>query len=81
MSEISDRELKVNGSGAPDPTAYQAIKNIEEEERRTSIFNSRMYKLVGTIYNICNFAGVKISGTIVFTDDEGRTYKVKKVKN
>lgn len=76
-----DKDLKVNGSGAPDPTAYVAIKNVEEFERTRGAFNTLCYKVVGMIYNICNFAGLRIQGNLIFKDAAGHVFKVKNVKN
>lgn len=79
--KITDRELRVNASGAPDPTAYEAIMNVEEFERTRPIFNSMCYKIVRMFYDICNFAGVRIQGSLIFKDDAGHVFKVKNVKN
>jgi len=58
---LNDRDLRKNAEGYPDPTAYEAIKNIEEEER----FN----KLLHTIFNICELSGFRIEGRIVLVDE------------
>ncbi len=51
---------KLNGSGCKDLTAYEAIRNVESEER----FN----KLLKTIFSICELAGFHVEGRIVLKD-------------
>lgn len=65
---MNDRDLRKNAEGYPDPTAYEAIKNIEEEER----FN----KLLHTIFNICELSGFRIEGRIVLINKvTGKVYR------
>lgn len=61
-----DRELRRNASGYFDPTAYEAMKNIEAEER--------FHKLLDTIFAICDLSGFHIEERIVIKDK--RTGKV-----
>lgn len=65
---MDDRDLKLNGSGYPDPTAYTAIKNIEREE------DWKVRKLLHTIYCVCELAGFRVEGRIALKDN--RTGKV-----
>lgn len=58
---MTDRESRRNASGYPDPTAYEAIKNIEREDER---FN----KLLRAIFNICELSGFQIEGRITLID-------------
>jgi hypothetical protein len=51
---------KLNGSGCKDLTAYEAIRNVESEDR----FN----KLLKTIFNICDLAGFHVEERIVLKD-------------
>ncbi len=53
-------DLKRNGSGYYDPTAYKAIVEVEEEKK--------VKKLVTTILYICNLAGFHVEGRIVLKD-------------
>ena len=53
--------LKRNASGYIDPTAYEAITNIESE-------NERFKKLLNSIFNICDLADFEIMGRIVLVD-------------
>lgn len=54
-------DLKRNASGYIDPTAYEAITNIESE-------NDRFKKLLNSIFNICDLADFEIMGRIVLVD-------------
>lgn len=59
---MNDRDLRKNAEGYSDPTAYEAIKNIEKED------DLRFHKLLRTIFYICNAAGFEIEGRIVLVD-------------
>lgn len=59
---MNDRELRKNASGCSDPTAYQAIKNIDREDEN-------FHKLLHTIFNICELSGFRIEGRIVLVDE------------
>jgi len=62
-------ELKKNGSGYTDPTAYKAIKKVEKE-------SERFHRLLNTIFYICDLAGFHVEGRIVLKDKEtGRIWK------
>lgn len=50
-----------NAEGYSDPTAYQALKNIEAEEER-------FRKLLYAIFDICELADFAIEGRIVLID-------------
>lgn len=63
MGLIQNKSLKTNGEGYPDPTAYAAIKEIMEEERRVS-------RLIHIIKGICDFAGFHVEGRIVLKDNK-----------
>ena len=51
---------KLNGSGCKDLTAFEAIRNVESEER----FN----KLLKTIKNVCELSGFRLEERIVLRD-------------
>lgn len=55
------RNERKNSEGYSDPTAYQALKNIEVEEER-------FHKLLYAIFDICELAGFEIEGRIVLVD-------------
>jgi hypothetical protein len=61
------KEFKKNSSGYVDPTAYEAIKNIDEE-------NARFQKLLTAIFCMCDLAGFHLESRIVLRDK--RTGKV-----
>ena len=66
---MNDRELRRNAEGYSDPTAYQAIKNIDREDEN-------FHKLLHTIFYICENAGFHIEGRIGLVDDEtGRVWR------
>lgn len=60
---MNDRELKRNGSGYTDPTAYNAIKNADKE-------SERFYKLLYMIFDICELSGFSIEGRITLKDNK-----------
>jgi len=64
---MNDKDLRKNGEGYSDPTAYEAIKNADKEDEK---FN----KLLHTIFYLCELAGFQIQGRIVLLDK--RTGKV-----
>ena len=66
---MNDRDLWLNASGCPDPTAYKTIKNIDKEIER-------FHKLLHTIFNICELSGFRIEGRIVLVDEAtGKVYR------
>jgi hypothetical protein len=66
---MNDRDLRKNAEEYSDPTAYEAIKNIDKEDER-------FHKLLHTIFYICNVAGFEIEGRIVLLDKKtGRIWR------
>lgn len=63
----NDKDIKLNGSGYLDLTAYKAIKNVEEGE-------VRFRKLLDTIFTICELSGFHVEERIVIKDK--RTGKI-----
>lgn len=64
-----DDDIRKNASGYSDPTAYQAIKNIENED-------DKFYKLLDTIFNICELSGFHLEERIVLKDkNTGKVYR------
>lgn len=57
-------ELKRNGSGYYDPTAYKAITNIEKEPSDAERFR----KLLNAIFVVCDLAGFHVEGRITLRD-------------
>lgn len=65
MGSINPR----NSEGYSDPTAYQAMKNIDQEEER-------FHKLLYAIFDICSLADFEIEGRIVLIDKKsGRVWR------
>lgn len=66
---MNDRDLRKNASGYSDPTAYEAIKNIDREDEN-------FHKLLHTIFNICELSGFRIEGRIILVDKtSGKVWK------
>ena len=57
-----EHELKRNGEGYPDPTAYKAIKSYEEK------LEERHAKTIHTIFHIAELAGFRIESRIILRD-------------
>ncbi len=59
-----------NAEGYSDPTAYEALKNIEREEYE------RFHRLLHTLFHSCKLAGFKFEGRIVLVDKKtGRVWR------
>ena len=66
---MSVRDLRKNAEGYSDPTAYEAMRNIEKEEER-------FHRLLHTIFYLCELAGFSIEGRIVLIDkSNGRVWR------
>ena len=61
MEINKEKLLRENASGCNDPTAYKALKNIEDEDER-------FHKLLHTIFYICTLADFEIEERIILTD-------------
>lgn len=62
-------ELRRNAEGYFNPTAYEAMKNMEKEDER-------FHKLLHTIFYLCELAGFDIEGRIVLVDKKtGRVWR------
>ena len=65
----NERYPKKNVEGYSDPTAYEAIKNIESDE-------ARFQKLLTAIFSICDLAGFHIEERVVIKDlKSGKVYR------
>ncbi len=69
--------LRKNGSGYYDPTAYQAImnadrddENIDRDDENIDRDDENFHKLLFTIFNLCELSGFRIEGRIVLVDKE-----------
>ena len=54
-------ELRKNSEGYSDPTAYQAIKNLNDEK-------DRFDKFIHTLFSFCELSGYHIEERIVVKD-------------
>lgn len=62
-------DLRRNVEGYSDPTAYQAIRNIDAEE-------DRFHKLLDTIFALCELSDFHIEERIVIKDKRtGRVWR------
>lgn len=65
---MRDDDIRKNGEGYSDPTAYQVLKREQEEER--------FRRLMATIFYICENAGFHIEERIVIKDKRtGRIWR------
>lgn len=65
---FKEKDPRKNASGCNDPTAYQAIQNIDEEEEEFK-------KLFRTLRYICNVAGFEFAGRVCISNKEsGRVW-------
>ena len=63
---MNDYIKSTNQEGYPDPTAYEAMKNIVREEKEKD--NERHSQLIKTILYICHIAGFDVYGRICLRD-------------
>lgn len=66
MSPLNDHDLKYNGEGYVDPTAYEALSNVEAEQVCSERY--RFNRLRGCLLRVCELAGFKIEGPLVLRD-------------
>ena len=62
-----DADLFYNGSHCPDPTAYYAIKHLENEN---NIDDQRFYDLLNTIFYMCKLADFHLENRIELRDNK-----------
>ena len=55
---------KYNSSGCKDLTAYEAIRNVEREEKAEVRFKN----LLAQIFQLCEYYGFHLEGRIVLKD-------------
>lgn len=58
------KDPRRNASGYMDPTAYEAIRNVEREAEA----EERFKKLLNTIFDICELAGFHIEERLTIRD-------------
>ena len=59
MTAKDDRK---NAEGYNDPTAYNAIKNVEQEQDKDDV---RFHQLLNTMFSLCELADFHIEGRVV----------------
>nr|DAV53807.1 MAG TPA: hypothetical protein [Caudoviricetes sp.] len=59
------KEDRKNAEGYSDPTAYEAIRNVE---RGADADDDRFHKLLDTIFSICELSGFHVEERIIIKD-------------
>lgn len=67
---MATKDDRKNAEGYSDPTAYEAIKNAEKEDKD----EIRFHQLLNTLFSLCELADFHIEGRVVLRDK--RTGKV-----
>lgn len=66
----------LNNSGCPDPTAYEAMKHIQIEEKKSNRVDADAHTVVTTIKNILDLAGFELIERIQIRHKKsGKIYK------
>lgn len=71
---MSNNNLKKNAEGYSDPTAYKAIKHVDEDY--LFIRELAFKKLLNMIFDLCELARFHVEGRIILKDKEtGKVWK------
>lgn len=66
----------LNNSGCPDFTAYEAIKNIQNEEKRLNRVDENAHTVITTIKNILELSGFELIERVQIRHKKsGKVYK------
>lgn len=66
---MMDKDDRKNAEGYSDPTAYKAIRNLEQEDER-------FHKFLDTIFTICELTDFHIEERIIVKDKRtGRIWR------
>lgn len=68
---MTTKDDRKNAEGYNDPTAYNAIKNVEQEQDKD---DARFHQLLNMLFSLCELADFHIEGRVVLKDK--RTGKV-----
>lgn len=60
---MTDRDLRKNAEGYSDPTAYEAMKNLDRDDGRLRL-------LLPPIFDMCELAGFHLEERIVLRDEQ-----------
>lgn len=60
---MTDRDLRKNAEGYSDPTAYEAMKNLDRDDER-------FHKLLHIKDGMCELAGFHLEERIVLRDEQ-----------
>lgn len=70
---MTAKNNRTNAEGYLDPTAYEAIKNVDRELDKDDL---RFHQLLNTLFSICELADYRIEGRITLRDKKtGKVYK------
>lgn len=64
---MNDKDLKKNGSGCPDPVAFEAISKVMNESKQEAE-EARFHKLLHAIFDICDLSGFHLEERIIVKD-------------
>lgn len=71
---MKDEDIKKNGSGYADPTAYEAIKLAEKRPQNKDF--ERYNRVIRLIFELCELAGFHVENRIVLKDKKtGRIWR------
>lgn len=62
---MMSKEDRKNAEGYNDPTAYEAIKNTEQNQDKD---DARFHQLLNLLFQLCEIADFHIEGRIVLKD-------------
>ena len=74
---MENKKPWLNGSGCPDPTAYDAIENIRKEEKiQNQPIDEKANKVISVVKNILELSGFELIGRIQIKHKKsGKIYK------
>jgi len=59
---------KLNGSGCSDPTAFEAINHISDQDKKA-------HELIKVLKYVIRISGFELVGRIIIIDKKGREFK------
>ena len=61
---MTAKDNRKNAEGYNDPTAYNAIKNVEQEQDKDDV---RFHQLLNTLFSLCELADFHIEGAYIMS--------------
>ena len=66
----------LNDSGCPDPTAYEAMKHIQSEEKKVNLVDENAHKVITVIKHILDLSGFELMERVQIRHRKsGRIYR------